>query len=512
MLAMHKLTRRDFLGLMGYGAAFAALQTGCGKSAFPDEKPNVLWVLWDTARADHMSLYGYNKPTTPFLENWTSNARVFDNCISTANSTLPAHASMFTALMPSEHGRNNADSFLTDSFTTIAELLQQSGYRTYMYSANPAISRGRNFSQGFDLAEHPWDEKYQNDAIRILAHENLQPGEGDEQVRPGRFNRWQTKERGAIAQRAVKSWLRNRPSDKPFFVFLNYMEAHRPYVPHRPYRQRLMNLQQLTESYQVKPTWTRVWSYTFGQTEYSEEKLALTRLLYDAALAELDDLFKELITSLGTEGHLENTIVILTSDHGELLGEKHMFDHQFSLAEPLVRVPLMIHYPERFSPGRDDRPVVNFDLFPTLLELIGLEMPSGLHTEALSLLHPQADRIRMAQCPVFLKAPLEAVKEVYPDFDPTPWQRSLRALYQGRHKYIWSSDQQDELYDLALDAGELKNLIAIERDRAGKFAQIHDQWQQSFHKAKDFAQPGPALSEEERKRLESLGYIGGKEK
>jgi len=166
------MNRRDFLGLVGAGVTWAVLPGGCGKNDLQtvnsDTRPNILWVVWDTVRADYLGLHGYNKPTTPFLDKWSQEARVFENCVSVASTTFPTHASMFTGLMPSEHQRNNTENYLGDEFTTIAELLQSSGYQTYLYSANPHISRGRNFTQGFDAAEHPWDDKYKYEALRIL--------------------------------------------------------------------------------------------------------------------------------------------------------------------------------------------------------------------------------------------------------------------------------------------------------------------------------------------------------
>jgi arylsulfatase A-like enzyme len=105
----------------------------------PPRRPNVLWIMWDTVRADHLALYGYQGGATPNLDRWAADARVFENCLSTSGYTLPSHASMFTGLLPSEHCAHNDHTLLDDSYTTIAELLRSVGYRTYLYSANPHI-------------------------------------------------------------------------------------------------------------------------------------------------------------------------------------------------------------------------------------------------------------------------------------------------------------------------------------------------------------------------------------
>ena len=100
----------------------------------------MLWIVWDTVRADHLDLYGYPRSTSPFLTQWSKDARVFEDALSPAGYTLPAHASMFTGLHPSEHCTHNDNARLDDSYTTIAELLKGAGYRTFLYSANPHIA------------------------------------------------------------------------------------------------------------------------------------------------------------------------------------------------------------------------------------------------------------------------------------------------------------------------------------------------------------------------------------
>jgi arylsulfatase A-like enzyme len=518
------LTRRKFLKYGLYSGLAAGLQsslwlTGCTRSKSSSTRPNILWIVWDTVRADHLSLYGYSKPTTPFLDNWAQKVHIFDNCTSVSNSTTPTHVSMFTGLMPGEHGRNNTENYIGNAFTTVAELLYDRGYQTYLHSANPLISRERNFTQGFDIAEHPWDAKYESEALRIFLSK-LDPRDRSTEHLIA-FNSFSLPFSGALpgqmfttcgqlAQRGVEGWLKNCDRNRPFFIFINYMEAHQPYVPPESYRKRLMDPDQVNKSYSVDRSQLAKWSYTFGLKEYTDEEIELTKLTYDATLIELDDLLRDLITSLDVNGYMDNTIVILTSDHGEHLGDHHMLDHLYSVYESLIRVPLIIHYPKCFSPGRDKRPVTNLDLFPTVLELAGVEMPRGLQSKAVSLLRPQEQRLRMAECPAFTTQQFGIIKRFYPDFDPTPWSRTLRAVYHGKHKLIWASDGRYELYDLATDQDELKNLITIKSELAEKLAKIHDDWVVSFEPSKRGSLRDRPLTDEERRRLESLGYIGSR--
>ena len=454
------------------GLSTAGCEQETASDQAPADQPSILVIVWDTVRADHLGLYGHERQTTPFLDQWAAEARVYEDCISAGNSTLPAHASMFTGRLPSEHGMNHERARLSTGYDTLAELLQAAGYRTYLYSENPYVSHRYQLAQGFQVVEHPWDPQYQELALSIT-RSKLNPADEStelvQKLRQGRLNEWSIKAAGELVQRGLASWLAGSDQSRPFFAFLNYMEAHRPLIPHSKYRARFMTPQQVQASYKVDRTWTRYWSYTFGLAEYSPEEIELTRLTYDAAIFELDTLLHELLTTLKSTGALDNTVVILTADHGEHLGEHHMFDHQFSVYQELLHVPLIVHYPKRFAPGRDGSPVSNFDLFPTLLELAGVAAPAPDH--ALSLFRPQAERRRLGECPGPLMDALTRVKDADPQFDTAPWSRALRAFYHAPHKLIAGSDGRGELYDLQQDPTELHDLLAA-RARVGAAADI----------------------------------------
>jgi arylsulfatase A-like enzyme len=383
-----------------------------------------------------------------------------------------------------------------------------------MYSANPFIGRSTNFSQGFDLTEHPWDDKYRFEAHRII-REKLFPQDRSSELTAmfmsRRITKRALKSSGELAQKGVESWLDNSQNKKPFFIFLNYMEAHRPYVPAPTFREKIMNPEQIRKSFNVDRSWAAMWSYTFGLTDYSDEEIEITRLTYDAVLAELDDLFKKLIVSLKNKGCMDNTVVILTSDHGEHLGEQHMLDHQYSVYESLMRVPLVVYHPGSFNPGRDNRPVMNSDIFPTLLELTGIKIPKEVQRQTVSLLSPLDKRVRIGECPAYSKHPFRTIKSLYPSFDTTPWKQRLRAVYLSNKKYIWSSKGKNMLFDLASDPGETKNLINVDKDSANKLEENHGRWLKNLQTIKIEAKKYNGLSEEERNQLESLGYLGSKQ-
>jgi arylsulfatase A-like enzyme len=479
-------------------------------------RPNVLWIVWDTVRADHLGLYGYERETTPNLERWAAGARVFEDCLSTAGYTLPSHGSMFTGLLPSEHCAHNDHPRLDDRYPTIAELLRSVGYRTYMYSANPHISSAGNLAQGFDRADHPWSPHFRERAKRIVRDKlsdedtSSELGATFRRAAPGsdRMSIWNIKATGELAEEAILAWLDSEDARRPFFVFANYMEAHRPLIPPRRYRERMLSPEQVERSYRVNRSWMPTWEYTFGLRDYDDEEIELTRATYDAALAELDELFGHLIETLQERGHLDDTVVILTSDHGEHLGEQHMLDHQHSVYQPLLRVPLIVHYPPRFAPGREATPVANFDVFPTLLELIGIDPPIGLRSRATSLLSPSSERPRYAEDPAAARVSIATVKLSHPDWDPAPWQRRLRTLVEDDHKLIWGSDGRRELFDLSADPLERDDLIERRDDLASTLQQSLD----AYHGSLELCEPGeapPDLTPQQIERLKALGYIGG---
>jgi len=489
-----------------------AIVTGCdsGETA---ERPNIVFIVWDTVRADHLSLYGHERRTTPFLDEWAQGARVYDNCISVGSTTVPSHASMFTGLLPTEHGTSNEKYVLSDKFETLAEELQAAGYGTYMFSANPFVSRWKQYAsltQGFDTVEHPWSKRYYDRAVRITLSK-VKPYDRSnpiaERIRTGKqLIHWNVKASGELAQQGVKSWLERQDRDRPFFIFLNYMEAHAPLLPSDEHRLQMMSPGQVRASYNVDRHFMAVWSYVFGLEHYTPEEIALTAATYDAAILELDILFQQLIESLRADGRLENTIVVLLGDHGDHMGEHHMLDHQFSVYEPLMRIPLVIQYPKRFTPGRDPRPVTNLDLFPTLLELVGLQPP--VPTKGVSLLHAPDQRPRLGECPHPMYGPLNRILRDYPDFDPRPWWRSLRAYYDGPYKFIQSSDGRHELYNLVEDPGELQNLFQEQPELAARLnADLRAYLSASQPGTGPASTPSHQLTPEEIEGLEALGYM-----
>lgn len=494
-------------------AALCGCDRGGAAAGRGAERPNILWIVMDTTRADHLSVYGYGRPTTPNLERWARDARVFEDVIAPGVTTQPTHASMFTGLLPSQHGTNYGHRYLDEHHHTVAELLRDAGYDTYLWSANPHISAVENFSQGFDAQEHPWDPKYSSDAIRIVRSKippHDRASELPQLLRDMPNAPWTIKACGELTQRGVMNWLTQRPAGRPYLIFLNYMEPHRVLIPPLKYRERFLTPEQVKRSYEIDFSRTAIYAYCFGQITYSAEDLAVLRGMYDAAVNELDELLGVLLDGLAAGGYLQNTVIVVTADHGELLGEHHMVDHQYAVYEPLLRVPLILHYPARVAAGRERRPVMTMDLFPTLLELAGVPAPAGLPTRAVSLLAPLQRRPRLAEYPVPIDGPFKLVQDRYPTFDATPWNRDLRAFIDGPLKLICSRDEPLHLYDLSKDPDELHDLLAVDPAAAAAMRTAFAEYVRDLRLVGE-GDVVPQAPDDHRRRLEGLGYVGSAE-
>jgi arylsulfatase A-like enzyme len=475
-----------------------------------DRRPNILVVVWDTVRADRLGLYGFEKPTTPFVDEWAAGARVYDDCVSPANYTIASHASIFTGLFPTEHGARNGSIRLADRYTTLAEILRDAGYRTFLYSANPHVSRATGMAQGFEEVRHPWSEDLRGEAFRIV-RAKIKTGDRSsglpKKIRSGQVGPWDIKASGELAAKTALSWLRRSDRKKPFFVFLNYMEAHGPLIPPEKYRRRVLTDEQVKQSYKVDRSWDTVWSCIYGLGEYSDGELAVMEGRYEAAIAELDDLFRDLVAQMDAGGYLENTVVVLASDHGEHLGEQGLVGHQYSLYEPLLRVPLIVRDPARFPPGREKRPVMTHDLFPTLLDLAGVDPPPSRSGGAVSLLSPLEERDRLAESPGVFSDPFDAVLRLHPEWDPRPWTREIRAFYRGGEKLIVWSDGETKLYRLAEDPKETRDLAAAESGTVDGMREGLASAIALLGTGSGGVEGAPDFSEGEREMLRGLGYL-----
>jgi arylsulfatase A-like enzyme len=450
--------------------AIAALALAC-QACSSGARPNILLVVCDTVRADHVSTDGYSRPTTPAIDALGRDGAVYLNAYTPSPWTLPAHASLFTGLYPSSHGADSGHLQLDTSLPLLARRLHDAGYRTLAYVENPWVGKDYGFQEGFDTFDEVWR------GVR---------GTEDDMG-------------AARVSQEVSRWLAWRDDNlearrQPFFIFINYFEAHLPYNPPEPERSKFLRpagaaqggaggesaaehaarverLRRFKHPEEVKQI--------LGVGSLEPADFAILSDLYDGEIAYVDQHVGEVAGLLRQRGLLDRTVLAVTSDHGEMLGEHGLMDHKLNLYQPVLRIPMVLRYPPAIVPGlRIESPVMLQDLYPTLLSLAGVDQtpphpvdgttggpawpPESRVLPGVTGLRPGPIRGATVDDPLIAEYAhpgdfLDAMKEVAQGADLTRWSRSLEAMQAGGQKLIWSSDGRHELYDLTIDPSESTN-------------------------------------------------------
>jgi arylsulfatase A-like enzyme len=342
--------------------------------------PNVLLVTLDTVRADHLSIYGYKRDTTPFLAELSANSIVFDNATSASSWTLPSHASLLTGLYPFHHRATLIHMLLDQKVVTLAEVLGNHGYSTAGFIGGPFCKAKYGIGQGFDYysdrldffewapAAKKFDVRMMINALRVLTGRRV-PNINDLLGADG----------GRSAEELntqFLGWLK-RNRQVPFFAFINFFDAHEPYTPSKHYRQ--MFTPQWRPYRQVHEAFT-----TDERGAPQEPELVKYMVsLYDAELRYIDDQIRALFNGLRTLEALDSTLVIITSDHGEEFNEHGGFDHGLSLYEEVIHVPLLVYWPAKLGQKRVGKRIDNLDIFATVLDYLGIPSPVQTDSETL---------------------------------------------------------------------------------------------------------------------------------
>ena len=330
-------------------------------------RPNILCVVFDTARADALGPYGAPAGSTPAAAQLADSGSALPAVYATASWTLPSHGSMFTGLMPracriGETGVDRSESAanlraLRDR--VLPELLRRSGYATGAVSANVWVSEWTGFDTGFDefvLLDSGRQGRIHSRDLRSRARW------AQEAMRA-------TVDDGAAeAERVLASWIERRERGRPFFWFVNLVECHSPYLPPRPYND-LGPIGRLRAGIEAQRhlILDAIWRACVGEFDVPAGALGRMRHLYRRSIRYMDDWLARVLERLDSRGILEDTAVILTSDHGENFGEGGLLAHAFSLDNRLIRVPLIAA-----GPGTDALPqgVTSLGELPALIARI----------------------------------------------------------------------------------------------------------------------------------------------
>ena len=392
---------------------------------------NVLLITIDTLRADHLPAYGYTAVKTPNLDRIAAESVRFARAFAHAPLTLPSHTSILTGRLPISHGvRDNAGYHLENQEITIAELLKSKGYVTSGFVSSFILDSVFNIQQGFDFYYDNFDTaEYQGMDPRAIER------------------------RGGETETELENWLDQNSSNK-FFSWIHFYDPHDPYDPPEPYR-----------------------------SEYAS-------VPYDGEIAYTDSVIGKLIAKLESKKILDRTIIIVTADHGEGLGEHGESRHGFFIYNSTIHVPLLIRFPNGKRQTVDEL-VRHIDLVPTILDLVGLQIPSNIQGASLiPVINGKEKSERYAYS-----------ESLYSSLH-YGWA-SLESITSKKYKYIQAPRM--ELFDLENDFSEANNLA----NKNGPLARaMNSELQEIIQKYtnKNLQEKGD-IDPEIAEKLRSLGYI-----
>lgn len=451
------------------------------------EGPNFLLISLDTMSARHMGVYGYARATTPRLESLSPNFFVFDNAFAPASWTLPSHTSIFTGLAAAVHGAgvNRRGYKVKPEWTTLAEVMRRNGYLTAAFTEGVAVRGDLGFHQGF--------EQYSNGTNRPLPQGLITSTFG-----------------------LAEQWLEAH-ADLPFFAFVHTYEAHWPYIPPDEFRKKFTDV-----------------PYVPSPTPMQEDRLTPAdkqRFIdhYDAEIAYTDSVVGSCLERITDKGLLDNTVVILFSDHGEELWEHGAYGHlnNNQIYDEVLHVPLMVRLPDGAG-ERVQRVVCTTDIFNTVLDLAKLSLDGVRDSQSLVPLM-RSDGGEYGREFVVSQLVMHDKESARGQPQPPDWTtRSLRTLDE---KYIRSNRDHvraaanaepgevvqalqqfdEELYDLKTDYGEKTNLGTERPERAEHFRSILAAFLSAMGAPPDDAIGGPSqpvqLDQTLREQLEAMGYL-----
>ena len=497
--------------------------TGSSVGTTTADRPNVVVFVMDTTRAkDTVPTEPAHTPTLAALaEQGTEYTRAF----STAPWTLPSHASLFTGTYPTKHGAHGEHTRLDDDLPTLAELFRAADYETVGFSNNVWIDDQFGTARGFETF-HGTEE----DEVDPF-HDEPEPWGGYESVTDfistqidgggsrdnvlellQRFltGEPRTEDKGASETvDDVRAWLDERERDDPFFCFVNCIEPHLEYRPPPTYARRyLPDDWSYADAMEVRQDPR---GFDVGLYNISDEEWTVLRALYRAEIAYLDDQIGAVVDALRATGEWDDTVFLVTSDHGENIGEHGFLGHQYCLSDTLVHVPLVVAGgPFDGGSTRSDDLVQTLDLTPTLLDVAGIDAPDARREFQGRSIHPDADT--RARTAVFAEhiAPRPPIDVLEDKYDHVPerlydLQRTIRAVRTERYKYVRGSDGSEELYDVVADPGEEHDRSADEPERATELDTTLTDWLSSFEQAE--TAETVTVDQATEQRLSDLGYM-----
>jgi arylsulfatase A-like enzyme len=440
--------------LLAIGVVMVARRRGTREEAAGARAagPNVLLLVLDTVRAWDVGWMGYYRPTTPRLSEWVAQGAMFNRMLATSPWTAPSHGSMFTGHLPTEISVN-WDTPLDRRQPTLAEVMRDAGYATagfvgnYRYAGSATgLDRGFGHYDDYPVTVEQVLRSAQIPA-RIFALPGVAERLGERRILHGGANA------GDLNRRFLR-WVAGH-GDRPFFAFINYFEGHAPYLPPAPWDSLFLRARdERAERY-----WDAV-QQIYGPGPFPREFLRETRDGYDGSIAYLDFEIDSLLTELQQRGVLQNTVVIITSDHGEHFGEHGLVQHGSSLYLPVLNVPFAIRAPGRVPAGAAvNQPTSLRHLAATVLDLAGVRNPGLPGRSLMRWFDPGPDAAPAADT-LFAAVDASRLLPKWPPNQPI-LRGDLRTVVLDSLQYILNGDGLEQLFNNGRDFWQVRNLVGL---------------------------------------------------
>lgn len=487
------------------------------------KRPNVILLVLDTARYDEVLTTQSSTPTTSFLNDLAAEGICYDSAFTQAPWTLPSHASLFTGTSPSKHGAHAGHKRLETHLLTLSEIFADADYETVAVSNNTWISEEFGFARGFETFHKTWQyvqsetdlgkvarTEEGTDMFRALASELTQgnPLVNLANAFYGKFLRKQEDDGARQTNEWIQRWLQSRDASRPFFLFVNYLEPHLEYRPPKTHAEQFLPDDIPFET--AMAVSQDAWGYITGNIELSERDFDILRALYRAEIAYLDERIKEVKDALVAAGEWDDTVFVVTADHGENIGEHGLMDHQYALYDTLLHVPLVINGGPFTGGTAVDDLVQLVDLAPTLLDVAEIESPEVREQFQGQSFHPESDNEPREFVISEYMAPQPSMDALEKRVGELPshvrkYDRSLRAIRTEHYKYIRSSDGSNELYDIRTDPEETVDIAEANREVVEELDSTLNEWLDSFEHSQ--STESVSMDADTKSRLEDLGYL-----
>lgn len=489
------------------------------------DQPNIVLLLLDAARADHIGTYGYERNTTPFLDSLASRGVRYDNVYANSVFSLPSYASLFTGEYPTSHGAVDWNKHVDDN--RLVSGLNKTGYETMAVTTH-LVTGEFGLADAFDTHE----------TVAIMPNDRLFEGDpvGDRMSERGTTQGWSSElekyvfflrtfarhpspkslANGAYAfyQKLKRKWgfwdddggqavadrckRVIRETNQPFFLFGNFIETHDPYRPPRSVRSKFLpddaTLDEVREAIEYSSVRASV-----GLEEMDDRRIEILKALYDAEIAYVDELIKQIYTELERQGIAESTVFVVLSDHGDFFGEHGLWGHQGGVYDEVSRVPLIVKYPWQ-AEEPSDGPYELKGLTDHLLSLAGGSQ---------ELLEDPAEAL-VEYYGIDTQLSFTPWKE-YESIDPDDWGQYQCGYADENYRLLWNSDGETKLYkktdagattDVSADQPEVvADFKARVRELVGDPADNHEQYRAHEDESREFE-----MTDDVEDRLRQLGY------